>query len=573
MAAWIDKNLEDYIKESFPDRSINSYYESRTWQSSRYIQVSTILKDDSSIHYEYYQKAVELHLEGKYQSNDYRQFAKELRRRTARNGKLQWYSWQGYSQCRCRMDCKTNDWRELKEAFKAIMDIFDPIIKEIENKTNVNPNVGAYKGEIRFHEEGLDKDSVCLATCTLGKLFCNNLVIPSYQRNYCWEDKQVNNLWQSMNEIPEDGEYHLGTIILQKTPQDNYAIIDGQQRLVALSLIARELKYQGEIPLLKQRFLSENSRNHIANTRWLVSHLASRTYDETLCKRIINNLIFTVLILKESRLDLAYTFFSNENSKGIPLSDFDLLKAHHLRYIFIEEQAEHMARRWNNMIADNYHLLDRAMTTHLFRLRKWMRKKNYNPDEKYRIKEEFSSALILPEIPPFGERFDFYEKIQGGTHFFEFTEFFVRKFRQFNEIHQIRALRNHLQSESHWRYADIIETLLFGYYLKFGGQYLSEALFCIAGNIAQHRYEATRALPYKIREFARNSEIIMMIDQASSPTFFLAECMASIRKNGHDVEEQGIAMRFYQHLQDLFAELFDDFTDSTIIKKYNNEYA
>ena len=54
---------------------------------------------------------------------------------------------------------------------------------------------------------------------------------------------------------------------------------------------------------------------------------------------IINQLIFTVLILKESRLDLAYTFFSNENSKGVPLSDYDLLKAHHLRYIFIEKQA------------------------------------------------------------------------------------------------------------------------------------------------------------------------------------------------------------------------------------------
>ena len=64
------------------------------------------------------------------------------------------------------------------------------------------------------------------------------------------------------------------------------------------------------------------------------------------------------------------------------------------------------------------------------------------------------------------------------------------------------------------KYADIIETLLFGYYLKFGELYFAEVLFCISGYIAQHRYEATRALAYKIREYAKDSEIVMMIDQA-----------------------------------------------------------
>jgi hypothetical protein len=64
----------------------------------------------------------------------------------------------------------------------------------------------------------------------------------------------------------------------------------------------------------------------------------------------------------------------------------------------------------------------------------------------------------------------------------------------------------------------------------------------------------------------------MMIDQASSPTFFLAECMSNIKCTGKDIEEHGIAMRFYQALQDLFAELNNHFTDLTIQKKYNNEF-
>ena len=485
---------------------------------------------------------------------------------------MHWLGWQGRNQCRCKLDAPTDDWEQLLAAFKEIMSIFDPIIEKIMNRTTINSSVEPFMGETVFSEEGLNNDEVCLSRCSLGKLFGNNLVIPDYQRNYCWEDKQVKALWKSLKEIPNESEYHLGTIILQKDHNSNYAVIDGQQRLVTLTLIVRELHYQGCMPLLKQKFLSENSKKHVANSRWLIKQLASRSYDEKLCSRIINKLIFTVLILKENRLDLAYTFFSNENSKGVPLSDYDLLKAHHLRYIFIEKQAEHLASKWNNLIENEYFSLEKTLATHLFRLRKWMRKNDFNPEERFCVKEEFSSALILPEIPPFGEQFDFYEKIQGGSHFFAYAEHFVRRFKHFSQTHQVQALRNHLKWESHWKYADIIETLLFGYYLKFGELYLTEALFCISGYIAQHRYEATRALAYKIREYAKDSEIIMMIDQASSPTFFLAECVSSIKNNGRDIEEQGIAMRFYQRLQDLFSELYNDFTDLTIIDKYNNEY-
>lgn len=573
---WINQNLENYIKECFPDRFVYAYHAYRTWQSSRYLYVTTLLKDDRDIHYEYVGGAVELHLEGKYQSTDYKGFVKELRSLSSRNPKnsrLHWLGWQGRNQCRCRIDAPTGDEKQLFDAFNEIMDVFDPIIEKIISRIAVNPSVEPYKGETVFSEEGLNNDEVCLSMCSLGKLFGNNLVIPDYQRNYCWEDKQVKALWESLREIPHESEYHLGTIILQKDQNGNYAVIDGQQRLVTLTLIVRELNYPDDmLPLLKQKFLSENSKKHVANSRWLIKQLASRMYDETLCSRIINQLIFTVLILKESRLDLAYTFFSNENSKGVPLSDYDLLKAHHLRYIFIEMQAEHLACRWNNLIENEYPALEKTLATHLFRLRKWMRKKDFNPDERFCVKDEFSSALILPEIPPFGEKFDFYEKIQGGSHFFAYTEHFVNKFKQFSQMHQVQTLRNYLKWESHWKYADIIETLLFGYYLKFGEQYLTEALFCVSNYMAQHRYETTHALEYKIREYAKDSEIVMMIDQASSPTFFLAECISSIKKNGSDIEEQGIAIRFYQRLQDMFSELYNDFTDLTIIDKYNNEY-
>lgn len=569
---WIDKNLEDYIKECFPDRIVYAKYEYRTWQSSRYLYITTFLANDKALHYEYTNGRVELHLEGKYQSQDYREFTKQLRVKTSRNDELVWGRWKNLGQGRCTLNRRPENWGELRDAFLYIMKLIDPIIESISKQQTINPSTEAYTGKTAFEEKELNGDNVCLETCTLGQLFSNPLVIPEYQRNYCWEEKQVSNLWKSLEEISLTGKYHLGSIILQKDKNGNYAVIDGQQRLVTLTLICRELGYKGNLPLLKQTFRSVTSREHVANNLFQIKQYCSRLHDEKRCGKIINNLIFSTLILTDSRLDLAYTFFSNENSKGVPLTDFDLLKAHHLRFVYNEGQAEHLANKWNILVSKKYDLMDATLSMHLFRLRKWMRKKSFNVNKKYSTKEEFSSALTIPDIPAFGEQFIFYEKIQGGPHFFAFTEHFVEKFASFIETEQLHALRKHIRWESHWRYEEVIETLLFGYYLKFGSQYLTEALFCIASSIAQHRYLSEKALPFKIRDFAKDSEIIMMIDQASSPTFFFAECLSQIRNWGKDIEEQGIQLRFFQRLQDLFTELSDSFTDSFIIEKYCNEY-
>ena len=51
--AWIDSHLEKFIIETFPDRKVYAYHECRTWQSSRYLYVTTVLKEDQDLHYEY----------------------------------------------------------------------------------------------------------------------------------------------------------------------------------------------------------------------------------------------------------------------------------------------------------------------------------------------------------------------------------------------------------------------------------------------------------------------------------------------------------------------------------------
>lgn len=175
-----------------------------------------------------------------------------------------------------------------------------------------------YTRELEFKELTNSQEKVVLETKNLQDLFSSNLVIPDYQRTYCWEDKNVTDFWDNLLEMPHNSDYHLGSIILQRRTVNDctlYNIIDGQQRLVTLTLIMRELGYTGQMPLLKQKFISKDARLHVANNKALIRILNQRNTDIAMLERLSHHLIFSVLILNDSNLDLAYTFFSNQNSR------------------------------------------------------------------------------------------------------------------------------------------------------------------------------------------------------------------------------------------------------------------
>lgn len=83
-------------------------------------------------------------------------------------------------------------------------------------------------------------------------LLSHNIVfeVPSYQRNYSWlPEKQVKDFYEDYSNLDEKKEYFLGTIILMEAGSanteynlhqfDKLEIIDGQQRLVTLSIFMR----------------------------------------------------------------------------------------------------------------------------------------------------------------------------------------------------------------------------------------------------------------------------------------------------------------------------------------------
>jgi len=77
-------------------------------------------------------------------------------------------------------------------------------------------------------------------------------IVPDYQREYVWTDKEVHQLLEDIGEQIDAGttrEYFIGTVLVSPTDQKNhYEVIDGQQRLTTFFLLLCALKhlFQGE---------------------------------------------------------------------------------------------------------------------------------------------------------------------------------------------------------------------------------------------------------------------------------------------------------------------------------------
>ena len=81
------------------------------------------------------------------------------------------------------------------------------------------------------------------ANSTLRQLPGNGLShhVPPFQRDCSWTEEERDDLWLDMLGLfEEDGEtaHYMGCLVLQSSDSKRFAIIDGQQRLTTLSVLA-----------------------------------------------------------------------------------------------------------------------------------------------------------------------------------------------------------------------------------------------------------------------------------------------------------------------------------------------
>lgn len=596
------ESVRKFVNKKWPDKNKKVYCQENesAWHQNRYILITVSPRINfKAVHYEYINGYLELHLEDEYYGNTFNQrLYKYLRDNIdTESGDYLWHNWYGMRQGRLRYEYKIGDLLELADYLTKFISKIDPLIEDFLNTyydgNNETQKNSCTVSSVDFNEiedgtsvninitEGTES-KVVLQTMSLRDVLSLKLKIPNYQRIYCWPQKNVEQLLDDIF-IQRGHKYHLGTLILQKKG-DEYDIIDGQQRTVTLALILRAMDFDN-IQLLKESFDSVEAQRYVGYNRYIIETYLNRRYPDSDERRnkvgnILDTISFDVLVLNDSSLELAYTFFSTQNARGKALTDYELLKSHHLRFIpeSHEAQQRHLAKMWDKLLVkserDNG---DRSVSIilgiYLYCLRKWTRKQYWYINEPNRVKNEFEAAPTIPEIPPFGERFDFMDPIQGGAHFFSFVDTFIQHYNHFIETKQYQILwktiscsgllemeidsNNKKFSEgkrrTHWWYGDVIAAFLFAYYMKFGNQYLSEAMTCITRIVSQLRYEKSKANKQSIMDKAGEMEIIVMINQATSPTFFLANAWDIINRLPYfDKTLKGIRADYFSREMSLY---------------------
>lgn len=82
------------------------------------------------------------------------------------------------------------------------------------------------------------------STSTAGELFSSNsLRVPDFQREYSWKvGDQVTEFWEDLTSALDVGDYFLGLVILTAANEGPKEVVDGQQRLLTLTMLANSIR-------------------------------------------------------------------------------------------------------------------------------------------------------------------------------------------------------------------------------------------------------------------------------------------------------------------------------------------
>ena len=204
----------------------------------------------------------------------------------------------------------------------------------------------------------------------LKEILGKDLSIPGYQRPYKWTIKHVQQLLDDLLTHFRNQEqvYRIGTVVIHKDGK-YFDIVDGQQRLITLSLLLHSLGSGNN--LLNQPLTHSISKNNVINNYNFIKNY-SISHKKAFKKYILK--ICEMVYVELDDLDEAFQFFDSQNSRGKPLESYDLLKAYHLREMKDKpkEIVHHCVERWEkSALSQEINNLDKIINYILFRLRRW----------------------------------------------------------------------------------------------------------------------------------------------------------------------------------------------------------
>ena len=253
--------------------------------------------------------------------------------------------------------------------------------------------------------KGLKEKFIEAKEVSLGTLFSEQFLfrIPIYQRPLSWNRDNFEQLFEDIKDSMDLEEGHfLGSIILQEVGEHTYELVDGQQRMVALTILLAAIRDITNVEDLKEhahkyiyqekdpykglpetmrvtpwkeledlfrkyiytkggtkRFLEDFREGRIdyKDTEDPVYHIweAINTFTrkieesedldlEDFVRHMLTNVY--VVCIKTKNLTTAYRLFNVLNTRGLPLTPSDLLKSENLGAIEDEKERERYGEKW-----------------------------------------------------------------------------------------------------------------------------------------------------------------------------------------------------------------------------------
>ena len=319
--------------------------------------------------------------------------------------------------------------------------------------------------------------------------------VPAFQRDYSWEEEQLDELWQDIQHIQErETQHFMGYLVLQSADDKFFQIIDGQQRITTITLIIIAIlarfnaliegdieaednkrrkeethkRYLGVFDVVTlatspKLSLNRNNKDHfreivdlpygiprargiIATNRKLnkvfeffckkLSSYSSKELAE-LIEALGDGLLFTAITVSDD-LD-AFLVFETLNARGIHLSAPDLLKNYLLSTLNPGEKShavEDFERLWSGTLEQ----LGETNFTAFLRSYEGMFSKLRHKKELYRYLKDCirSETQVMPYVKSLKEHSSVYAALQNPDDSF-WKEYGEGKYLECTE--DLRVLR------------------------------------------------------------------------------------------------------------------------------------
>lgn len=202
-------------------------------------------------------------------------------------------------------------------------------------------------------------------------------VIPRYQRAYAWEDKEIVQLIDDINDINSSENYYIGSLVVSKIQgkPETYEVVDGQQRLTTLFLLLQYLVSEGVLEGELGQTLSFDCRSKSKYTLSNIQQILTdkklpADYEENIDQSILSGIkairqkftsdkglnkddfvsrlqhviLYRIEVPEHTDLN---RYFEIMNTRGEQLEQHDILKARLMKFLNNRKEQELFSRIWN----------------------------------------------------------------------------------------------------------------------------------------------------------------------------------------------------------------------------------